>query len=140
MATLVMPNEALLNWADAQVDDLPTLSDMRVRLIESAVTIDQATTASELLEAEATYAGYDPVELGEWTAPVIIDGEAMTEPEVITFGNTSGATVSVYGAFGTSLTGDKLWWVSSLGGLIHVPHGSELQIDLSILLATIFNN
>ena len=140
MPNIIVPDEATLNWAQAQIDDLPTLTDCQLRLFRTSNIIDADTTLAELLAAESDFEGYAPVALVGWTDAVIIGDDASTEADTVSFTATATDPQDVYGCFATSLDGNKLWWACKFASAIPTPFGTELQIDTSINLRSIFNS
>lgn len=140
MPNLIVPKEALLNWANAQIDDLPTLNDCRMRLFRTSNVIDADTTAAELVAAEADFPGYAPMPMGDWSPSVIVAGEAVTEPDTAIFTATADDPQDVYGCFCTSLAGNKLWFAAKFDAAIPTPFGTELRIDTSFNLRSIFTS
>ena len=140
MANLIVPYQSMVNWLNAQIDDMPTLNDMRLRLFKEPLTVDLATTSAELVAAEATFPGYVQQTIVGWTDAIIDDGEALTEADTATFTASATNTQQIYGCFATSLAGNKLWFAVRFDAAIPTPFGVELQIDISINLASIFNS
>jgi len=137
---IIVPSEALENWAQAQIEDLPTLNDCRLRLFRTSNPIDADTTLAELEAAESDFEGYASVPLVGWTDATVIDGKAITEADTVSFTATATDPQDVYGCFATTIAGDKLWWAEKFTTPIPTPYGVDLQVDTSIDLASIFSS
>lgn len=138
MSNLVIPNEAILNWAQALILDIPTASDCYLRLFKAAIDIDAATTLAELEAAQADYDGYAPIQLANWSDAVIVDSAAMTEADVVSYEAAADAEGSIYGCYATNGAGDKLWFASLFSEAVPIPFLAELQVSIELDLASIF--
>jgi len=136
---LVIPDEAKINWAQAQIDDLPTLSDCYVRLISGAVAIDQYTTLAELEAVQSSFEGYMPQQLLNWSDAVIIGADAMTEADIVTFAATADSDDTIVGYYVTNASGTKMWGAATFAEALPVPFDADLEIDTTVNLGSIFS-
>lgn len=139
MSNLVVPNEAKLDWAAAQIEDSPTLTDCVLRLYSGDLTIDASTTQTELDALECDFPGYTPQPLTDWTDPVIIDGKARTEPEAALFEGTADTPGEINGCYATNAIGTKFWFASKFTSPVPIPFEAELQVPIELDLASIFS-
>lgn len=139
MANLVIPNESKLDWLQAQIDGEPTLQDCVLRLFTSPVTVDQYLTTLELDALEATYPGYVRQPLENWSDAVLIDGNAETEADTVSFQADADTEGNVYGCYATNAIGTRLWGACSFATPVPIPFEAELQIDVAFDLASLFN-
>lgn len=139
MSNIIIPNEAKLNWARAQLEDLPTLSDCFLRLYKQSTAIDSATTLAELEAVQADFVGYAPIRLEDWTDAVIVDGEAITEAATVTYEADEDQEGEIFGAYATDGAGTKLWFAFQFSAPVPVPFNAELTVDVQFALDSIHN-
>jgi len=140
VADLVIPDEAKLNWAQAQIDDAPTLSDCFLRLFKTSIPIDRFTTLAELEAVQCDYVGYTPIQLTNWSDAVIVESAAMTEADVVSFEAEEEQESEVVGCYATNGAGGKLWFASLFPEGIPTPFNAELQVSIQLDLASILSN
>lgn len=138
MANAVVPNAALLDWLTAQIEDAPTLSDYWLRLYREPITITPVTTLAELEAIQCNYAGYVPKQLIDWTAPVIDDGTAFTEPLLATWKAEIEATGEIYGCYASSADHSRFWLACPFDAVLEVPLEAELQVAVRLDLRSLF--
>jgi hypothetical protein len=139
MSNLIVPNAAKLSWAQAHIDDLPTLTDCYLRLIQDSLTLDAVTTLAELDAIQADYPGYAPVQLENWSEAVIIEAKAMTEADPATFEADEDDEQELYGCYATNGAGDRLLFAFLFDDPIPVPFEAELQLVVALDFDSIFN-
>jgi hypothetical protein len=132
MSNLIVPNEAKLSWAQAQIADTPTLTDCFLRLIQDSLILDADTTLAELEAIQADYPGYAPVQLENWSEAVIIEGKAMTEANPATFEADEDDEQELFGCYATNGAGDRLLFAFLFDDLVPVPFEAELQLVVAL--------
>jgi len=137
VSLLIVPDEAKINWAQAQIDDAPTLTDCYLRLFKSTLIIDSATTLAELEAVQADYLGYAPIQLENFSDAVIVDGAALTEPDNVTFEADEEMEGEIFGCYATNGAGDKLWFATLFDDPVPVPFDAELLVSIQLNLASI---
>lgn len=140
MSQIIVPNEAKLNWAQAQIDGTPTLTDCYLRLFKSPVIIDRETTLAGLEAAQCTFDGYAPILLENFSDAVIVDTSAMTEADVVSYEATADSEDEIFGVYATNGAGDKLWFASPFSESVPTPFLAALQISIELDLNSVFLN
>jgi len=140
MSNIVVPNEAKLNWAQAQIDNSFTLSDCHLRLIKADLTIDRDTTLAELTAIQADYPGYAAVLCHDWSNTVIIEGKAMTEAAPCDYQATEESEQVMHGYYATNGAGDRLLFAGLFDDPQPISMESELQVVVQLDLDSIFNS
>jgi len=138
VSNLVIPDEAKINWAQAQIDDVPTLSDCFLRLYKGFLVIDRDTTLAELEAVQADFVGYAPIALGNWSDAVIVESAAMTEADIVTYEATEDDEENVYGCYATNVAGDKLWFASPFTDVVPTPFSVPLEVSVELDLNSLF--
>lgn len=139
MSNLIVPNQAKLNWMRAQIETIPTLADCWLRLYKQPLVITPATTLAVLEAAQATYPGYQALPLSGWTDAVVVNSKAITEADTLTYEASAESEGDIYGCYATNGAGDRLWFCSAFGAGVPVPFNAELQVDVQLDLASVFN-
>lgn len=140
MADMIVPRDALLNWANAQIENLPTLTDCYLRLITAPLEISWYTTLEELEAAQATYPGYDAVQLVGWSTPVIPGVDATTEADIASFQATELTTAIAYGCYMTSADGTRWWGAAPFLAPVAISDTAEFQIVTSFNLRSLLGS
>lgn len=139
MTNLYLPNVAKLHWLQCQIDELETLAGATLHLYKSGIIITPATTMAELEAVQATFPGYVPKGLVEWSNAILVDGKAITEADPVTWQATAASVGMLYGVYAVSGSGFGLLGVSPFTTPVPIPFTSELQVSIEIDLGSIFN-
>ena len=139
MSNLIVPNEAKVNWAQSQIEDVPTLAGAKVHLYSSPIVITTATTLEALDAVQATFPGYSPKMLDEWTDAVVISGMAGTEADPVVWEATAATAGMIYGLYVVNGAGDRLLGVCPFESPVPIPFNVELQAVIQIDFGSIFS-
>lgn len=139
MSNIFLPDEAIWNWAQSQIDNLPTLEGAKLHLYQSGLEITTATTLDELEAVQSTFAGYDPKLLANWSDAAMIGTKAMTEADPVSWEADEETEGTIYGVYATNGAGDRLLFLSTFSSPVPIPFGSELQVSIEVDFDSIFN-
>ena len=59
---------------------------------------------------QASFTGYAAIQLNNWSTPAYSSGKGVTTNAVVTFTNSSGSPVTIYGYFCSDTTNTNLWF------------------------------
>jgi len=139
MPNIIIPDEALNNWLEAQLENYLTLNDCVLRLFKSPLAIDANTTLAELNAAQSNFPGYGAKVLEEWSPSVIIAGVATTIPDDVKWEATAADTQLVHGCYATNSASSKLWFAVDFNGAVNTPFGFELVISTTFEVDSLYS-